>query len=300
MLICGGARVNKSICQIVDSSGSLPRDFLKRHGICEVPFYFKFDGPDYARENVDWGVDEFYRHMEEHQDLVPSTACPNLYDWLSVFERQKAAGFRELIVTTISAKLSGSFQTAINAKRIFEDENSGIRLEVIDSNTCACGQAALEIAIAKMIEKGINFDIIVDFARDMRTKTTTLFAVHSLKYMKAGGRIGGAAAFLGGLIHIKPVCEFVEGVVHPIKTVRGRKASLAAMADVAISRAGDFGKKILVVQNARFPEDAAYLIDCLRKKSGFEGLIYKSDLGITVGAHSGPGAIGVGLVEDPC
>lgn len=292
--------MNKSIGQIVDSSGSLPRDFLKRHGICEVPFYFKFESPDYARENVDCGVDDFYRHMEEHPDEVPSTACPNVYDWLSVFERQKEKGFKALIVTTISAKLSGSFQTAVNAKRIFEDENSDMRLEVIDSNTCACGQAALEIGIAKMIERGMGFEELIDRVHKMIEKTTTLFAVHSLKYMKAGGRIGGAAAFLGGLIHIKPVCEFVDGVVRPIKAVRGRKASLAAMANVAISRAGDFGKLILVIQNARFPQDAAFLLDYMRKKTGFEGTIYKSDLGITVGAHSGPGAIGIGFVEDPC
>jgi len=291
--------MNKSICQIVDSSGSLPRDLLKRHGISEVPFYFKFDGTDYARENVDWGVDEFYRHMEEHPDLVPSTACPNVYDWLSVFERALAHGAAHLIVTTISAKLSGSFQTALSAKKIFDEEHGDVRLEVIDSNTCACGQAALEIGVAKMIEEGMEFEELIDRVHKLIAKTTTLFAVHSLKYMKAGGRIGGAAAFLGGLIHIKPVCEFVEGVVHPVKAVRGRKASLAAMADIAISRAGDFGKMIIVIQNARFPEDAAFLIDCLRRKSGFEGLIYKSDLGITVGAHSGPGAIGIGIVEDP-
>ena len=113
-------------------------------------FILSLEGTDYARENVDWGVEAFYSHMEEHPNEVPQTACPNVYDWLSVFERQKEKGFKKLIVTTISSKLSGSFQTAVNAKQIFDDENGDTRLEVIDSNTCACGQAALEIGIAKM------------------------------------------------------------------------------------------------------------------------------------------------------
>ncbi|HWQ51900.1 MAG TPA: DegV family protein [Terriglobales bacterium] len=291
--------MSKSICQIVDSSGSLPRTFLRQHDIVEVPFYFKFDAPDYSRENVDLSVDEFYAHMEQHPDEVPHTACPNVYDWLTVFEGQAAGGWGHCIVTTISSKLSGSYEAALSAKKLFDEEHADVRLEVIDSNTCACGQAALEIVIAKMIEHGMGFEELVAAVRGMVSRTTTLFTVGSLKYMRAGGRIGGAAAFIGKLIHIKPICEFVDGVVHPIKAVPGRKNSLTAMADVAIGRIRDAGKLILVVQNARCQADAGYIMGYLREKTGFAGQIFSGGLGVTVGAHSGPGAIGIGYVEDP-
>ncbi|MGW8115244.1 DegV family protein [Caproicibacterium sp. NSD3] len=291
--------MNKTICQIVDSSGRVPRSFIEQQNISEIPFYFKFDNPDYYRENIDCSIAEFYKHMEEYPHQVPKTSCPNIYDWLTIFDQQYAKGVKQYIVTTISSKLSSSFQTAISAKKLFEEENSDIKIEVIDSNTCACGQASLEIGIAKMIESGKDFENIVEMTRKMVLNTTTLFVVDSLKYMKSGGRIGGAAAFLGKLTNIKPICEFVDGVVHPVKAVRGRKNSLKTMIDIAVSRINDINKMIVIIQNAECQEDANYIINYLREITNYAGKIYKSDLGITVGAHSGPGAIGIGFVGNP-
>ncbi|SMC37213.1 DegV family protein [Papillibacter cinnamivorans] len=291
--------MSDTICQIVDSSGNLPRSFIEQYRIREVPFYFKFNNPDFYRENVDYKIDEFYRHMEEYPDEVPTTSCPNIYDWLTVFEEQYAKGIKKFIVTTISSKLSSSFQTAVSAKEIFKETNQDIQMEVINSNTCACGQAALEIGIAKMIDSGGEFGDIVETIYKMITNASTLFVVNSLKYMKSGGRIGGAAAFLGRLIDIRPICEFVNGVVRPIKAVRGRKHSLKAMIDTAVSRMIDVNKLIIIIQNARCQEDAGYIIRYLRERTNFAGHIYDGDLGIIVGAHSGPGAIGIGFVEHP-
>jgi DegV family protein with EDD domain len=188
--------MKKTICQIVDSSGSLPRDFIKQYNITEVPFYFKFDNPDYYRENVDYGISEFYQHMTKYPNKIPKTSAPNINDWLAVFEEQYARGVRKYIVTTISAKLSASFQTAISAKEIFEKRKNDIRMEVISSNTCACGQAALEIGIAKMIDKNRDYGDIVKTIHQLVTNISTLFAVNTLTYMKAGGRIGERLLFL--------------------------------------------------------------------------------------------------------
>ena len=291
--------MKKTICQIVDSSGNLPRNLIEHYNISEIPFYFKFDKPHFYRENVDYKITEFYNHMEQYPNEIPKTSAPNIYDWLTVFEEQYARGAKKYIVTTISSKLSSSFQTAISAKQIFEEKNKDVQMEVISSNTCACGQAALEIGIAKMIESGKDFVDIVETISTMVMSVSTLFAVNSLKYMKFGGRIGGATAFLGKLIDIKPVCEFVDGVVRPIKAVRGRKNSLKTMVDVAVSRMVDINKLIIIIQNAECQEDASYIINYLGESTNYTGQIYKSDLGIIVGAHSGPGAIGIGFVENP-
>lgn len=291
--------MSKTICQIVDSSGNLPRNFIEQYNISEIPFYFKFDKPNYYRENVDYKITEFYNHMEEYPNEAPKTSAPNIYDWLTVFEEQYAKGIKKYIITTISSKLSSSFQTAISAKQIFEEKNKDVQMEVISSNTCACGQAALEIGIAQMIDSGRDFVDIVETISKMVMSVSTLFAVNSLKYMKFGGRIGGATAFLGNLIDIKPVCEFVDGVVRPIKAVKGRNNSLKTMVDVAVSRMIDINKLIIIIQNAKCQEDASFIINYLRELTNYTGQIYKSDLGIIVGAHSGPGAIGIGFVENP-
>ena len=291
--------MNKTICQIVDSSGSLPLNLIKKYNISEVPFYFKFKNTNYYREKVDYETAEFYKYMEEHPNDVPKTSSPNIYDWLTIFDEQYAKGAKKYIVTTISSKLSSSYQMAIAAKKIFEEKNSDVTIEVISSNTCACGQAALEICIAKMIDSGIEFEDIIKKIHKIVKDINSLFVVNSLTYMKAGGRIGGATAFLGKLINIKPLCEFIDGEVHPIKAIIGRKKSLKSMIDVAISRIIDINKMIVIVQNAECKEDADYICNYLREKINNSIQIYNSSLGITVGAHSGPGAIGIGFVEYP-
>lgn len=287
------------ICQIVDSSGGLPRDFVQKNNVNEVPFYFRFDSPDYLRENVDGNLTEFYRHMTEYPNILPKTAAPNINDWLSVLEKQYAKGAREYIISTISAKLSSSFQTAALAKDLFIEKNTDAKVEVIDSKTCACGQAALEIAINRMIRNGTSFQEVVIRAKELVAHINTLFVVNNLKYMAAGGRIGGATAFVGKLVQIKPVCEFVEGVVRPVKAVIGRKNSLKTMIDTAIARIADIDKMVIILQNAEFEDDADYAIDYLKKATGFCGVFYTSQLGVIVGAHSGPGAAGIGFVPNP-
>lgn len=291
--------MNKTICQVVDSSGNLPRELIKQYNISEVPFYFTFDNKNYYCENVNYEITDFYKHMMDYPDEVPKTSAPNINDWLTVFEKHYAGGAKKYIVTTISPKLSSSFQTAISAKKIFEEKNNDVQIEVISSNTCACGQAALEIGIAKLIDSGRDYMDIIKMVHKMVTNISTLFVVNSLKYMKAGGRIGGATAFLGKLINIKPLCEFIDGIVHPIKAIRGRKNSLKAMIDVALSRIIDINKMIIIIQNAESLEDSDYMCNYLKEKANYSGQIFNSELGIIVGAHSGPGAIGIGFVEYP-
>jgi DegV family protein with EDD domain len=237
--------------------------------------------------------------MEEHPDDVPKTSAPNIYDWLAVFEEQYARGARDYIVTTISSKLSASFQTAVSAKRDFESKYKDVRMEVISSNTCACGQAALEIGIAKLIHAGRDFEDVIGSIHNMIKDVRSLFVVNSLTYMKAGGRIGGATAFIGKLANLKPLCEFIDGEVHPIKAIIGRKKSLKTMIDTAVSRITDINKTIIIIQNAEFQDDAEFMKNYLLEKTDRSCQIFHSNLGITVGAHSGPGAIGIGFVENP-
>src|SRR5699024_6543658 len=101
----GGKLMSKIICQIIDSSGNLPRDIIERYNISETSFYFKFKDTDYMQENVDYETNEFFEHMEQNPNDIPKTSAPNIYDWLSLFQKRYASGARKFIVTTISEKL---------------------------------------------------------------------------------------------------------------------------------------------------------------------------------------------------
>jgi DegV family protein with EDD domain len=289
----------KNACLVVDSSSSLPHSAIERYGICEIPFYYKFGSGDYLRENVDGSTDDFYRHMENDPSDLPHTAAPNIYDWLNVIEERYAQGMRRFILMTISSALSSSYQTASSAKQMMEERHTDVKVEAVNANTCACGLAAFELAVAKLVDAGRPYEEIVSAITAMKDKVVSLFSVRDLTYMRAGGRIGGATAFIGQLVCIKPVCAFVGGVVKPVRAVPGRKKALKFMVDHAISKMEDPMSQVISVQNAMFPEDAQYILDYFRSRTGYSGEIFSSDLGIVVGSHSGPGAIGIGFVRDP-
>jgi len=289
--------MNSKICQVVDSAGSLPKEIIEKYGIIEVPFYFKFENTDYFRENIDYNVKDFYEHMKNEPDNVPKTSAPNINDWMLVFKEGYDKGCREFIVTTISSKLSASYSNAVQAKNIFLEENKDVKIKVINTLSCACGQAAFEILIAKMIENDKPYNEIINTSINLSHHINTLFTVESLKYMKEGGRIGGATEFLGKITNIKPISEFVEGEVKPIKATLGRKKSLRKLVDITVDRIDFNEDTVIVIENAVCSEEAEYIENYLKKKTKKEINVYHSILGITVGGHSGPGSIGIGFVK---
>lgn len=282
----------------MDSAGGIPRELIQHYNMIEVPISYTFDGENFYRENVDQDNQMFYEMMCEKPIRIPQTSSPNIGDWLKAFEGFYYKGYKKMIVTTISPKLSASYQNACAAKDIFRQNNPDSQIEVITSNSCAGGQAALEVMIARLIEtQRYGWDELLERIKAVVPRVTTIFSVNDMTYMKAGGRIGGAAVFLSKLIDIKPVCEFKNGVVVPIKAVRGRKNALRAMVEVACSRIKNINNTIICVQNALCEEDARFMIQALRQKLNYTGEILSSMVCAAVGAHSGPGAIGIGFVE---
>lgn len=284
------------IAQICDSAGNLGKELTEEFSIMNIPFYITFDGKKYYRHNVDISDNEFLKFMENNPKKIPKTAAPNINDWYEKYDEAYKNGKKNMIVTTISPKLSGSFQNASVAKNQFEENHKDSQIEIINTQSCTCGQAALEIGIAQMIKKNLDFTVIKNKAYDALKTMSTLFSVKTLLYMKEGGRIGGATAFLGNFMNIKPIAEFSDGEVKAVKMARGRKSSIEKMSDIAVSRIKNVKNTIICTRNALCTEDEEYMIKFIKNKIG-DIKIYSGTLGAVIGAHSGPGAIGVGFVE---
>jgi DegV family protein with EDD domain len=289
--------MGEKIGQIVDSAGNLPRDIIEKYQIREVPFYYTFDGETYLKESVQRGEADFFHIMQEHPEQVPRTAAPNIHDWLQAYDEAYIKGCRKIIVSTISHKLSSSFENAHLARKMFLSEVRDVEIKIITSSSCACGQAALEIKIAQLIQdRQLSWEELLLKIQRMITQLTTLFTVDSLFYMKAGGRIGGATAFLGKVLNIKPVCEFADGEVRPIKAIRGRKKSIIAMTEYVISRIKEGSNPLICTQNALCKDEEIFMIDYLCSALNYHSPIHSGTLGVVVGAHSGPGSLGIGFV----
>lgn len=291
--------MNERIAQLMDSAGNLPRELFSKYPFKEVPLYFSFDNQTYYRENVDYSNTDFYLHMKENPEQVPKTSAPNVYDWLNGYNEMYEKGYNRLIVTTIASCLSASYQNAMQARDLFLKSVKDARIMIFDSRTCACGQVALEIKIAEMINvRQLGWEDIINRTKELIPKAISLFSVQELTYMRAGGRIGGAAALLGNLIKIKPVCEFVNGVVHPIRAIRCRNKALEYMIDTCVSRINNISDTIIVTQHAICDKDELFLVEGLKQKLGQNVHIFRSRVGTSVGSHSGPGSIGIGFVSD--
>lgn len=288
--------MEERIAQLVDSAGSLPRDLFAEFNIREVPLYFSFDKENTYRENLDFSNTDFYLHMQENPRQIPRTSAPNAHDWLNAYKEMSAQGFNRLLVTTIASKLSASYQNAVLAKNMFLETIKNVEIEIFDSQTCACGQAALEIKIAQLIRQ-ISWEDLIEQIKHLIPQAVSIFTVQELTYMSAGGRIGGAAAFLGNLIKIKPVCEFVNGVVRPIKAARGRHKALQYLIDLCGERIKNVPDTVIVTQQALCADDELFIVNELRKILGEKANIFRSTVGISVGSHSGPGALGVGFLN---
>ncbi|RAO99405.1 fatty acid-binding protein DegV [Petrotoga sp. 9PW.55.5.1] len=283
---------------IADSGGYLPSEVLEKYDVSLVPFYITLDGENYLVQGKDITDKELYKKMKDDPNLLPKTSAPNPEDWYNNILSKYEKGHKNILITTISSKLSSSFSNANVAKESFEKKYPDCKIKIIDTKTCSGGQAALENKIYEIIEKGKNtIEQLYEISKGLIEKTHTIFTVKSLKYMSAGGRIGGAAKFLGMMLRVNPISEFIEGEVKPIKLARSRKKALEGMADIVVTRISNLSNLIFHTRNALFDEDENYFVNLLKEKLNGKVEIQSGPLESVIGVHGGPGTIGIGFVE---
>lgn len=290
----------EKIALIVDTAGDLPRDIVREYEIKEVPFYLYFEGEEGVmyKENVTITPEEFYKIMRKKKKH-PRTAQPNMEDYLSVYEEAIKEGKDKILVMTLSAKFSGSFQSAILAKEEIKKKYPDIEVEVLDTKSATFGEGIQQITAAKMIKKGtLSFKEIIEKLKEIREKTNVIFTVEDLYFFYLGGRLGKGKALMANLMKVKPIMDIEDGEVGPIEKVRGRKKSLVRIVEIAKERIRDIDKLVIGSPHADCKEDQEFLIHLFRKETGYMGPIYTRIMGTTIGAHPGPGTTGLCFFEE--
>ena len=273
---------------VTDSVSDLAPQLAEQFGITVVPLMVRF-GTDLYRDGIDLSADEFYRKLRTSQELPatsvpPPTAFADAYDKLA----RKAD---EIAVITLTSRLSGTYQAAVQAVGLMTRQ---CRVEVLDSQWAVMAQGFITIVAARAAQEGARLDEVLDAARRTIGRVDMRAAFDTLEYLERGGRIGRAQAFLGSLLKVNPIIGIRDGEVHPF----ARKRSRARAIDYLHGFVNSFGKvQALAVEYATDADEAQGLVRSLKSRHP-QVPVYLCRASPVIGTHTGPGLIVVSVLGD--
>src|SRR3954469_2437471 len=275
---------------VTDSTSYLPPDLIERNSIAVVPLYVVFGGDRTVPEVEITDYPAFFEELRSAESL-PTTSQPSVGDFTSVFEPLLADG-GEVVSVHISGGLSGTPEAARQAKEaLTRDGRGGERIEVIDSTTAAGGLGFMVLAAAKAARDGADAKAVTKHGAEARQELGLWFAIDTLEFLKRGGRIGAASAWIGSTLRVKPILT-VENEMTPVERVRTSGRMFERMVDYSRQRR-DSGADAWCVQHINAPDQAAALVERCRDLFGHEPTIV-SEIGPVLAVHTGPGLLGVG------
>lgn len=277
-----------AVATVTDTTHYVPAEILEAHGVQQVSLYINDDGST-VREVDITDLDAYYTRLKD-QTSVPTTSQPSVGDFLAVYEPLAAAG-SDIVSIHLSAAISGTAETARLAGDEIQASFPGRRVEVVDSRTAAAGLGGVVLAAAAAGRAGKDVDAVVAHAIEAREAGKVWFAIDTLEYLRRGGRIGNAQAWIGGALKIKPILT-CDGDIQPIERVRTNGKMFERMV-AYMHELLEAGSDCWYVQHIQVPEQAERLVDRGREVFGSEPL-FLGRLGPVIGTHLGPGMLGVG------
>lgn len=283
---------------ISDSACDISPDLLKERGIAVVPFFVSFDGETYYKELYELTPDEFYAKLQG-QSLFPKTSQPTIQDYLDVFEPYLRNG-QDILCFCLSSNFSGSFQSAVNAKNILAEAYPDAVIEVFDSRNVTGSQHLLVNEAALMQAEGCTIAQQVAVFQQIKDTTKINFTVDSLEHLQKGGRIGKAAALAGTILNIKPIIVAQHGELFPDSKIRGHKKALKTLLEMTRKEIGTQKEsyRLLVLYADQSRKEEAESIAAELQADGFPFLQPAlAQVGITIGTHAGPTAVGICYIK---
>ncbi len=268
---------------VTDSACDLPGDLIAELGIGLVPLHIRFGSEEYV-DRVELSTKEFWTRCAG-SDVLPETAAPSPGQFHEAFEAMAAEGASGVVCVNLSSKMSATIEAARQAAH---DPEGSLEVRVVDSRSVSLGLGLIAVEAAQRAARGASIDEVVAASEAMAAAMKVYGVIDTLENLKKGGRVGGAQALFGSLLSIKPVIEVRDGVVEQESKQRTRSKALRYLADKVIA-AGP------VARLAAFGADAPDMDAFLGMLEGVHPTerVLVGDIGPVIGAHAGPGAIGV-------
>jgi DegV family protein with EDD domain len=272
---------------ITDSGCDLPNDMLQQLGLKMVSLSLHFRGETLA-DSVSDDTKTFYDAMRSGE--AASTSAVNPDGWATVMEPVLANG-QDVLVIAFSSGLSTTYQSAVIAANELAEKYPDRKIRVVDSLCASLGQGLLCWYACKKRDEGLSLDELTDWLEKHKLNLCHWFTVDDLVYLKRGGRVSAATALVGTLLNIKPVLHVDnEGHLISVSKVRGRKASIQAMADQMAKLALPGENDFISICHGDCREDAELLAEMLKERLGVKE-VFIGYTGAVIGSHSGPGTL---------
>jgi DegV family protein with EDD domain len=277
-----------AVAVVSDTCHYLPAEVLVQQQIHQVSLYVR-DGDTVRRESEITDYDAYYERLRDMSGL-PTTSQPSIGDFLAVYEPLLDAG-HDIVSVHLAGGMSGTVRSAEQARDQLGDRAG--RVHVIDSETACGGEGLVVLTAAAAARSGADADAVVARTLEARAELKMWFAVDTLEYLRRGGRIAGAQAWLGSALKIKPILT-VRSEITPVERVRTSKRAFEKMVELLRSRHED-GADAYMVQHIQAPREAEELAARGHEIFGRDPWVV-SEIGPVIGTHVGPGLLGTGAI----
>ncbi|HLE22993.1 MAG TPA: DegV family protein [Anaerolineales bacterium] len=278
------------IALVTDSTSVIPAELVAKYGIFVGPQVVIWDGKT-LEDGVDIMPDAFYARLKT-SPTMPTTSQVTVASFQKIFAPLVAAG-RPIIAILVSTKLSGSIDSAEQAKKEFP----GAQIEIVDSMQAGMALGFQVLMTARQVAAGRSLAEVAAYAHQAKDHTGTMLVVDTLEFLHRGGRIGGAQRLLGTALNMKPLLHVENGRIEPLERIRTKAKALARMMDLLEEKVKGHGQMRIAAMHAAAESDAAELLALAKGRfSPVESIL--SWASPAIGTHTGPGTVAVGYCVD--
>ena len=273
---------------VTDSVADLPSQVVNELGITVIPLNVRF-GTEVYRDGVDLTAEQFYDRLV-HGKVLPVTSVPSPGTFAEAYDKL-AEETDEILAIILSSKLSGTYEVALQSIGLMKRK---CRVEVIDSRWATMALGFIVMKAARTAQAGASLDEVIEVVQKTMPRVDFLSTFDTLEYLKRGGRIGRAQAFLGSILRVNPLITLRDGVVEPAGRTRSRAKAIERLYNFVMSYSHI---EEMAVEDTATPDEAEMLVERLSSKFPKER-IYRSKMTPAIGTHTGPGLLLVAILGD--
>lgn len=287
----------REIVLSTESNSDMPKDFIEKNKILVIPHYYNVEEKTYGEESNLLSIEEFYNEMRAGKSV--GTAASNPAVILDKFTEIARQG-KDILHISFSSSLSCGYQNVVNGANEVMEEYPECKIIVVDTLSASLGEGLMLQLALNHIAEGKQIEEIADEVRKMSKYISVQFTVDDLEYLYRGGRLSKTSAVIGSIINIKPVLHINdEGKLVALSKARGRRKAISAMVDNMEAKIGSFKDKqmFIGILHGDCIEEAMLIKELVQEKFGYTEYVIQP-IGPSIGAHSGPGTLGLVFLAD--